>query len=663
VNKKDPEEREIIEKNICKFPQQFDLLYKNETFEMNKTSRDFSSLGNYFGWKPVDCKKVRKELCKNYQKDYENYEIAVLSAEESQASTPNQCKKAQKNKNLGKKLLDKGKKCKKNQEGLKILMTSQSLSPEGGELCIKEKLLKPSVVKKSSDRLIFSNFTKNLKEFQRNCQKIKNTSNEARLSDPHSTFSLFQKSFSDLSKYKKNQKDLVSSNLLLSSNSIKSEKLTESQVFSNFSPKSTKNLKNSSFFTFSPKSTFTQDEKISEFSTSSPPGLKAKKVSQNKDSLKLSPRSEKVLSEKLTREFNSLIPESSQDSPTVTYTTFINILKGLHMILDSFKTRDDEKLLAVQLWESLSTDSKLEKSKLLSSILTILRLKSQNSSKSGNFHKKFLLFYSNRLSFNCNIKSPSKPSDFSFHPKINENSRMLMSSISSESSRAEKRCEKMMPSPKTLKLEAEKKKSEDQECTFRPKINNFTVHKKSEAAQSLTDEYLKLVNKNVLRTQALFELASVVQEKRKKMQKIEKIEKNLDEEKESEFREKSLNFRRKNLDFHCNQFKEIQGLDRTFHVSVNHDEKEKSWKVQDKFEELPGDGWDGLKTEKIWLDPRVVESFLENNCETQKLKKKDGFEKKIEKTTQGEKNVKGPDVQLALAKSRSETLVGFIPFP
>lgn len=504
--------RSFIEKN--------DLIYKANVPATKGKVQNLGSLGKYFGCEFMDSKKVRQEFLNLYKKEYF---IGQLSSEESQTSTPVQRvsvyigdeqlikKENVESINSGKskaKNVKKSVNIKKCPENSKLLQSCHSFSP----------VLTPDSHLKSiqSSRSIkvykadsFNSSPDLYKSSRDHCTKpkIPNTQKKsprkAKLDSTHSTISLFQQSFNDLSKI----------------NSPKDQfEVFPKSNFSNYLVQSPDTLFSKPCETSKSKSPTSPICIIS--STSSPLNQinASKKTSQALSSISLSPKSSKILIQKFTKEFNSILPESLQD---LSYLHFLKVLKGLKMITESSSSKDTEKLLAVQMWESLSQQGKLGRSKLLCNLLAIMKLKPfPNNSNSVQVdltqqHQKYFLFYSNRISNHSaqSIKSSQSSAAYSFKPNINHKSNLLASNTSTESTRTERLYEKIPASHKTLMAKEIKQKAQEEQCTFTPNVYKLDSNPQFEGNHKATvkAQNKKLAGKGINRSQALFGLALQVQ--------------------------------------------------------------------------------------------------------------------------------------------------------
>lgn len=497
--------------------EKYDLLYKSPVPAKKGKVHNLGSLGKYFGCEFMDSKVVRQEFLNLYKKDDFS---GQLSAEESQTSTPIQRVSVYEDEdhfvssekteglNLAK---SKGKNVKKSvnikkcPEGLRLLQSSHSFSP--------------ALIQDSHSKSIQSNGLSSLykigsfnsspdprKSSKDNCTKHSKPSpqvkslKKSKLDSSHSTISLFQQSFNDLSNIKSAKHPIAGS--------------TRPTTFQNYLVQSpdTKHSKPFDISNSKSKSPTNQLHPSSPLNPSNP--AKSKKTCQTFSSISLSPKSTKVLIEKFTKEFNSILPESLQE---LSYLHFLKVLKGMKMMSEVSPSKDAEKLLAVQMWESLSQQGKLMRSTLLLNLIAIMKLRPSSSNSnhmqvdSSKQNQKYFLFYSNRISSNQMQLSKSSPSSpvYSFQPKINPNSTLLASTNSTESTRTERLYEKIHPSHKTLMAREIKQKTQEEECTFSPKINKFHLKHQIEENFSgkIKDEYKKLKYKGLNKTQALIGLA------------------------------------------------------------------------------------------------------------------------------------------------------------
>ena len=207
----------------------------------------------------------------------------------------------------------------------------------------------------------------------------------------------------------------------------------------------------------------------------------------------------------------------------LSYLHFIKVLKGLKMISDSPSSKDAEKHLAVQMWESLSQQGKLARSKLLGSLIALMKFKPNSSSSNASQadlpqqHQKFNLLYTNRISSISQQSSKASQSSaaYSFKPKINQKSNLLASNTSTESARTDRLYEKIPASHKTLMAKELKQRNQEEQCTFAPKVNKFELRPKNEKSflGQVKDQNKKFGGKGIQKSQALFGLDLQVQGK------------------------------------------------------------------------------------------------------------------------------------------------------
>lgn len=244
-----------------------------------------------------------------------------------------------------------------------------------------------------------------------------------------------------------------------------------------------------------------------------------------------SPRSEKVLIDMFTREFNELI---DPDTEEISYSHLMEVLRGLYFLLENEKNAEGEKEIAIKLWEQLEENDRVNKDRLLMFLMAIMRYKPhllyknrQNliaPEESDRIHKKYAMLYQNRVSVKnkSNVNKTFKHTyDFSFKPEINENYKSMFESQSSDTLKVEDRLmEKMLlNSIKIEKLKDQHVKGKESECTFKPQLlSKFkkSSEKKETNKETIAKEYLNLVNGIPDRNEALYSLASVKKEKFKK---------------------------------------------------------------------------------------------------------------------------------------------------
>ena len=342
------------------------------------------------------------------------------------------------------------------------------------------------------------------KKYSKHGSEVKSPK-KSKLEPSHSTVSLFQQSFNDISNIKSSKCQFTKLSKPTSKNY-----LVQSPDTIHSKPLEIYNLKS--------KSPINQPCPSSPLNPMNP--AKSQKTCQTFSSISLSPKSTKVLIDKFTKEFNSILPESIQE---LSYLHFIKVLKGLKMISDVSPSKDAEKQLAVQMWESLSHQGKLMRPTFLLNLIAIMKLRlnscSSNTSQVdlSKQNKKYFLFYSNRISSNQKQLSNSSPSSpfYSFQPKINPNSILLASNTSTESARTERLYEKIPPSHKTLLARELMQKTQEEQCTFSPKINRLYLKPQSEEHLSakIKDRYKKLNPKGLKKTKALIGLALKVKDK------------------------------------------------------------------------------------------------------------------------------------------------------
>ena len=143
--------------------------------------------------------------------------------------------------------------------------------------------------------------------------------------------------------------------------------------------------------------------------------------------------------------------------------------------------------------------------------------------ESDRIHKKYKLFYDNRLSVinKSTVNQSFKHNyDFSFKPEINENSRALLENTSSELSKTDDRLveKSLLEIKKKEKGIEEYIKNKEVECTFKPQtFSKFLKgsNVKETNKDTIAKEYIAIVNENSDRNEALYSLAFIAKEKSK----------------------------------------------------------------------------------------------------------------------------------------------------
>lgn len=269
--------------------------------------------------------------------------------------------------------------------------------------------------------------------------------------------------------------------------------------------------------------------------TYSPNIRKSSHVQNYVKNVSMSQNSEKVLIDKFSKEFYGILEESDSE---ISYAHFMVILREMKFVLDGEKT-EGEKEAVVKMWKEVSNGEWVGVEELLMFLMAIMRYKPhlfyKNSpnliaeEESDRIHKKYLLFYSNRLSvINKSNKNQSfrHTYDFSFKPVINKN-------LSDEKfGKVEDRLiEKLNQNAiKKEKLKDQYLKIKENECTFQPKVASKFMKKSGKETQKATiaKEYLAIAEGNSDRNEALYSLAFVEKERKKNEEAKKKQERELD---------------------------------------------------------------------------------------------------------------------------------------
>ncbi|OMJ89201.1 hypothetical protein SteCoe_8677 [Stentor coeruleus] len=254
-------------------------------------------------------------------------------------------------------------------------------------------------------------------------------------------------------------------------------------------------------------------------------------------------KSEKVLIDKLKRDFEeAFISISSDTSTEINYTKMIELFKSMYFIKDELK-KEDERLLLLDSWKILSIegDSYCRKPSILVFIIAVMgfyedwmsvsdenRLALTNCD-ANKIHAKFDLFYTNRVSVinkSTVNKSYKTNYDYSFHPQTVMESESLAKNWRSQN-RAGGKIEDVLLAEKAKtqkKLEEKRLELEEHaldECSFQPIIEQmpeeWRVYGQYEK-EDLTSEYFKIMNdpkfQNTHKGVALHDLAKVMKQRK-----------------------------------------------------------------------------------------------------------------------------------------------------
>ncbi|OMJ69045.1 hypothetical protein SteCoe_33341 [Stentor coeruleus] len=270
----------------------------------------------------------------------------------------------------------------------------------------------------------------------------------------------------------------------------------------------------------------------------------------------ISNKSEKVLIDKLKRDFEeAFICITAEISDELNYTKLIELFKLMFFIKDEHK-KEDERLLLLDSWKTLSIDGEncCRKPSILVFTIAVMGFYEDwmaipegnqlvlTSYEANKIHIKFDLFYTNRVSVvnkSTVNKSYKTNYEYSFHPQTVLESESLAKNWRSQN-RTGGRIEDMLIAEKVKtqkKIEEKRQINEEQaldECTFQPIIEQmpeewrvYGVYEK----EDLTAEYFKMMNdpkfQNVHKGVLLHDLAKVA--KQRKETKMNDKQKNQDE--------------------------------------------------------------------------------------------------------------------------------------
>ena len=247
-------------------------------------------------------------------------------------------------------------------------------------------------------------------------------------------------------------------------------------------------------------------------------------------SLCISPKSEKVLIDKFSKEFSDSVAEEVQE---ISYAHLSDILRSMFFVLGAEKNEEAEKEAALKMWTQISNGDYVNRDQLLMFLMAIMRYKPhmfyKNKSnliaqeESDRIHNKYLLLYENRLSVinKSNVNQSFRHTyDFSFKPEINENSKALVESSNDKSIKVEERLHErlILNLSKKEKLKDKYLKIKESECTFQPKISSkFSKQNKNDVKETnketIAKEYLAIANNNTDRNEALYSLACIAKNK------------------------------------------------------------------------------------------------------------------------------------------------------
>ena len=258
----------------------------------------------------------------------------------------------------------------------------------------------------------------------------------------------------------------------------------------------------------------------------------------------ISPKSEKVLIEKFSKEFNDAVGEEALE---ISYAHLIEILRSMYFVLGTEKNTEAEKEAVLKLWAQLSSEVCINRDQLLMFLMAIMRYKPHMFYKnkpnliaqeeSDRIHNKYLILYENRLSVinKSNVNQSFKHTyDFSFKPEINENSKALVELSNDKSIKVEERLNDRLNLNLTKKEKLKEKyiKIKENECTFQPKIiskfSKAKIDAKETNKETMAKEYLVIANGNADRNEALYSLAFIAKNKSlKSFDDKERLEKEL----------------------------------------------------------------------------------------------------------------------------------------
>jgi hypothetical protein len=267
-------------------------------------------------------------------------------------------------------------------------------------------------------------------------------------------------------------------------------------------------------------------------------------------------KSEKVLIEKVKRDFEEAFFCIETDTGELIYTKMIELFKIMHFVKDDNK-KEEERLLLLESWKILSRGENVcKKDSILVFLLSVMGFYEDwmgtsdtdrltlSSYESNKLHIKFDLFYTNRISVinkSTANKSYKASYEYSFHPQTIAESQQLAENWRVQH-RSGGKIEDMLIAEKarTIKKIEEKRAALDEElleeCSFQPIIEQmpeeFRVYGLY-AKEDLTAEYFKLLNdpkfQNSHKGNILYEVSKIMKEK-KETKAAESKKQQLDEE-------------------------------------------------------------------------------------------------------------------------------------
>jgi hypothetical protein len=294
----------------------------------------------------------------------------------------------------------------------------------------------------------------------------------------------------------------------------------------------------------------------------------------------ISDRSEKVLVDKLVREFCDVCDEIELALEKVSYSKFTEVLYRMYFIRNETenKNHDKERQLTLKLWKELSDDSEfIDKDTLKSAFLSIMNYvittgesvttsqqeaeesempayltqPSEKPEKSAEevrkFHNRYLLLYENRVSktHKSYLNRVYKEShDLSFRPNISQyKSQYSARNLSVENIKIEDHLieQKSILDQKKEKIKKELETQEKTICTFKPAISKppkfKSIKSPEKVRETLSRDYLEM-NKQKSdkpRTDRLYELGKLGKEKAEKKAQEEKMKRDYKLQEECSF--------------------------------------------------------------------------------------------------------------------------------
>lgn len=294
----------------------------------------------------------------------------------------------------------------------------------------------------------------------------------------------------------------------------------------------------------------------------------------------ISDRSEKVLIDKLVREFCDVCDEIEFGLEKVSYSKFTEVLYRMYFIRNEAenKNHDKERQLTLKLWKELSADSEfIGKDTLQSALLSIMNYvipipetvftsqqkaeesemsayltqPSPNPDKSAEevrkFHNRYILLYENRVSktHKSYLNRVYKQShDLSFKPSISQYEfENISRNLSAENTKIEDYLieQKKILDQKKEKIRKELETKEKTICTFKPAISKppkfKSIKSPERIKETLSRDYLEMSKQNSdkPRTDRLYELSKLAKEKAVKKAQEEKMKRDYKIQEECSF--------------------------------------------------------------------------------------------------------------------------------